>query len=86
LDGHDLSLVSADMEVLTFIEAYPKCLDFQKQFETLSHHTGDIRHPRFPDFSFRNGVLYFLTNVQLNLSCKKLSPTYVGPFTINVLS
>jgi hypothetical protein len=40
----------------------------------------------FPDFSFRNGVLHFLTKVQLNLPCKKLSPTYVGPFTIKVLS
>jgi hypothetical protein len=82
LDGYNLSLVSADMETRTFIEVYPKCLDFQKQFEALSQYTGDVRHPTFPDFSFRNGVLHFLTNVQLNLPCKKLSPTYVGPFTI----
>jgi hypothetical protein len=73
LGGYDLSLVSADMEARTFIEVYPKCSDFQKQFETLSQHTGDVRHPTFPDFSFRNGVLHFLTNVQLNLPCKKLS-------------
>jgi len=85
LDGYDLSLVSADVEARTFIEAYPKFSDFQKQFEALSQHTGDVRHPTFPDFSFRNGVLHFLTKVQLNLPCKKLSPTYVGPFTIKSL-
>jgi hypothetical protein len=30
LDGYDLSLVSADVEAHTFIEAYPKCSDFHK--------------------------------------------------------
>jgi hypothetical protein len=61
LDGYDLSLVSADVQAHTFIEAYPKCSDFQKQFEVLSQHTGDVRHLTFPDCSFRNGVLHFLT-------------------------
>ena len=51
LDGYDLSLVSADVEAHTFTEAYPQCPDFQKQFEALSQHTGDVRHPTFPDFS-----------------------------------
>ncbi len=36
LNGYDLSIVSADLEAQTFIEAYHKCSDFQKQFETLS--------------------------------------------------
>ena len=36
LNGYDLSFISADLEARTFIEAYPKCSDFQKQFETLS--------------------------------------------------
>jgi hypothetical protein len=58
---------------------------FQKQFEALSQHTGDVRHPPFPDFSFRNVVLHFLKNAQLNLPCKKFSPTYVGPLTIKSL-
>jgi hypothetical protein len=58
---------------------------FQKQFESLSQHTGDVRHPPFPDFSFRNGLLHFLKKVQLNLPCKKFSSTYVGPFTIKSL-
>jgi hypothetical protein len=71
--------------ICTFIEDYPTCLDFQKQFEELSQHTGDVRHPTFPDFSFRNGVIHLLTNVQLNLPCKNLSPTYVGPCTIQPL-
>ena len=30
-------------------------------------------------------VLLSAKNVLLNLPCKKMSPTYVGPFTINVL-
>ena len=64
LDGYDLSFVSADLEARTFIEAYPKCSDFQKQFETLSQHTGDVRHPTFPDFAIRNGVLHFLDGVR----------------------
>jgi hypothetical protein len=58
---------------------------FQKQFETLSQHTGDVRHPPFLDFSFRNGVIHFLKYVQLNLPFKKFSPTYMGPFTIKSL-
>ncbi len=53
-----------DVETRTFIEAYPKCSDFQKQFETLSQHTGDVRHPTFPDFSVRNGFLYFWDGVR----------------------
>jgi hypothetical protein len=64
LDGYDLSLVSADVEAHTFTEDYPKCSDFHKQFETLSQHTGDVRHPTFPDFSVRNGVLHFLDGVR----------------------
>jgi hypothetical protein len=64
LDGYDLSLVSADVETNTFTETYPQCPDFQKQFETLSQYTGDVRHPTFPDFSVRNGVLHFLDGVR----------------------
>ena len=67
LDGYDLSLVSVDMEVRTFIEAYPKCLDFQKQFESLSQHTGDVRHPPFPDFSFRNDALFEICSIEPSL-------------------
>ena len=63
LDGYDLSLVSADVEAHTFTEAYPQCLDFQKHFEALSQHTGDVRHPTFPDFSVRNDVLHFTDGV-----------------------
>jgi hypothetical protein len=50
-----------------------------------SQHIGDVRHPPFPDFSFRNVVLHFLKNAQLYLPCKKFSPTYVGPLTIKSL-
>jgi hypothetical protein len=64
LGGYDLSVVSADLEALTFIEAYPKCSDFQKQFETLSQHIGDARHPTFPDFSVRHGVLHLLDGIR----------------------
>ncbi len=44
LDGYDLSWVSADVEAHTFTEVYLKCSDFHKQIETLSQHTGDVRH------------------------------------------
>jgi hypothetical protein len=64
LSGYDLSFVLADLEARTFIEAYPKCSDFQKQFETLSQHTGDTRHPTFPDFSVRHGVLHLLDGIR----------------------
>jgi hypothetical protein len=43
---------------------YPKCSDFQKQFETLSQHTGHARHPTFRDFSVRHGVLYLLDGMR----------------------
>ena len=62
--GYDLSFVSADLEAHTFIEAYPKCSDFQRQFEAISQNTGDVRHPTFPDFSVRHGVLHFLDGIR----------------------
>jgi hypothetical protein len=60
MDGYTVSsFVTTDLEASVFSDAYPKCSDFQTKYAALQEHVGSDNHQTFPDYTIRNGLIYF---------------------------